>query len=204
MNNYDMIPDEKLVELFHQGESDIMDYIMEKYKSFVRKKARAMFLIGGESDDLIQEGMIGLMKAVRDFQPSQNTSFSSFANVCVSRQMYTAIETSRRKKHMPLNSYISLYDEANSPDGDKTVPLIDTIESVVDNDPEALYFGKEFTEVFTEKLKENLSELENRVLYLHMMGTDYRKIAELLQKSPKAIDNALQRIRSKAEKILHE
>lgn len=105
---------------------------------------------------------------------------------------------------MPLNSYISLYDEANSPDGDKTVPLIDTIESVVDNDPEALYFGKEFTEVFTEKLKENLSELENRVLYLHMMGTDYRKIAELLQKSPKAIDNALQRIRSKAEKILHE
>lgn len=204
MNKYDMIPDEKLVEMFQQGEPDIMDYIMEKYKGFVRKKARAMFLIGGDNDDLIQEGMIGLMKAVRDFEPAQNTSFYSFANICVSRQMYTAIEASHRKKHMPLNSYVSLYDEASSPDGDKTVPLIDTIESVVENDPEALYFGKEFTEAFTDKLQSSLSELENRVLYLHMMGTDYRKIADLLQKSPKTIDNALQRIRTKAEKLLHE
>ncbi|WP_333791932.1 RNA polymerase sporulation sigma factor SigH [Muricomes intestini] len=204
MNKYDAVTDEQLISDFRNGNSEIMDYIMVKYKSMVRKKARAMYLIGGENEDLIQEGMIGLIKAVRDYNPSQKASFASFAELCVSRQMYTAIEASKRKKHLPLNSYISLYEDRGNTDEEKSIPLIDTIEPEVENNPETLYFGKEYTEAFAEELKQNLSALENRVLYLHLMGTDYRTIAELLDKSPKAIDNALQRIRSKAEKLLPE
>lgn len=202
MNKYDAMPDEQLLADFKNGESQIMDYIMVKYKSMVRKKARAMYLIGGENEDLIQEGMIGLIKAVRDFDQTQKASFASFAELCVSRQMYTAIEASRRKKHIPLNSYISLYEEGESADDEKKLPLIDTIEPAIENNPEVLYFGKEFTEAFVEELKESLSVLESHVLYLHLMGTDYKTIAELLGKSPKTIDNALQRIRNKAERIL--
>lgn len=202
MNTYEKMTDEQLIARLRSGETEIMDFIMVKYKPMVRKKARAMYLLGGENEDLIQEGMIGLIKAVRDFDGSQGASFVSFAELCVSRQMYSAIEASKRKKHMPLNSYVSLYEEGGENDENKKVPLIDTIEPDVDNNPEALYFGKEYTEVFTEKLKESLSPLEDHVLYLHLMGTDYKTIAELLGKSPKAIDNALQRIKTKAEKLL--
>ena len=161
-----------------------------------------MYLLGGENEDLIQEGMIGLIKAVRDFDESQGASFFSFAELCVSRQMYTAIEASKRKKHLPLNSYVSLYEESETEGEGKRLALIDTIEPEQENNPEALYFGKEYTEALIENLKENLSTLENHVLYLHLMGTDYKTIAELLDKSPKAIDNALQRIKNKAEKML--
>ena len=204
MKKYNRISDEELIKMFNDGNKDIADYLMEKYKDLVKKKARAMFLIGGETEDLIQEGMIGLMKAVRDYDPSKEASFLSFAELCISRQMYTAIESSLRKKHMPLNSYISLYDEGSDNDEEKHQPLIDTIEPDIDNDPEKLYFDKEFSEDFMDKLKNSLSDLENRVLYLHLLGTEYKKIAELLDKSPKAIDNALQRIRNKAEKLLKE
>ena len=202
MGKYEKIPDEQLIKKLRAGESDIMDFIMVKYKSMVRKKARAMYLLGGENEDLIQEGMIGLIKAVRDFDESQGASFFSFAELCVSRQMYTAIEASKRKKHLPLNSYVSLYEESETEGEGKRLALIDTIEPEQENNPEALYFGKEYTEALIENLKENLSTLENYVLYLHIMGTDYKTIAELLDKSPKAIDNALQRIKNKAEKML--
>lgn len=200
MAGYDTITDELLISRLRAGESEIMDYLMVKYKPMVRRKAREMFLIGGENEDLIQEGMIGLMKAVQNFDETLGNSFQSFADLCVSRQMYSAIEASRRKKHWPLNSYVSLYeaDDAESRD----VLLIDTIQSEVDNNPEVLYFGKEYEEAFFEKLKESLSALENRVLYLHLMGTDYRTIAEILNKSPKTVDNALQRIKAKAGKLL--
>lgn len=201
MGKYEKISDEQLIRKLRAGENDIMDFIMMKYKSMVRKKARAMYLLGGENEDLIQEGMIGLIKAVRDFDESQGASFLSFAELCVSRQMYTAIEASKRKKHLPLNSYISLYEESETEGEGKKLALIDTIEPEKENNPEALYFGKEYTEALIENLKENLSTLENHVLYLHLMGTDYRTIAELLDKSPKAIDNALQRIKNKAEKM---
>ena len=203
MNTYNKIPDEQLICRLRNGEDEIMDYLMMKYKSMVRRKARAMYLIGGDNDDLIQEGMIGLIKAVRDFDSEAGQSFSSFAELCVSRQMYSAIASSKRKKHIPLNSYVSLYDEGNHED-EKTLPLIDTIEPEVENNPETLYFGKESSEAFIEELKENLSDLENRVLYLHMLGTNYRDIANLLDKSPKTIDNALQRIRTKAGKLLSQ
>lgn len=202
MGKYDRLTDEQLIEKLRDGEREIMDYLMVKYKSMVRKKARAMYLLGGENEDLIQEGMIGLIKAVRDYDISQGTSFLSFAELCVSRQMYSAIKASKRKKHFPLNTYISLYESGEEEKDGKAVLLIDTIEPEQENDPEALYFGKEYTEAFAEQLKENLSALENHVLYLHLMGTDYRKIADLLGKSPKSIDNALQRIKSKAGKML--
>ena len=202
MGAYDAMTDEQLISRLRAGEKDIMDYLMVKYKSMVRRKAREMFLIGGENDDLIQEGMIGLMKAVRNYDPEQGNSFQSFSELCVSRQMYSAIEASRRKKHFPLNSYVSLYEVEQNDEDSKEVPLIDTIRSEVDNNPEVLYFGKEYTEEFIENLKDSLSALENHVLYLHLMGTDYRAIAEILNKSPKAIDNALQRIKTKAGKLL--
>ena len=202
MNKYDRMTDEQLLCDYKNGNQEIMDYLMVKYKSMVRKKARAMYLLGGENEDLIQEGMIGLIKAVRDFDVTQKTSFSSFAELCVSRQMYSAIEASNRKKHLPLNSYVSLYEDSEEVGEGRNLPLIDTIESSKENDPEVLYFGKEYTEAFAEQLKELLSPLENHVLYLHLMGTDYRTIAELLGKSPKSVDNALQRIKTKAQKIL--
>ena len=202
MNKYDRMTDEQLLCDYKNGNQEIMDYLMVKYKSMVRKKARAMYLLGGENGDLIQEGMIGLIKAVRDFDVTQKTSFSSFAELCVSRQMYSAIEASNRKKHLPLNSYVSLYEDSEQVGEGRSLPLIDTIESSKENDPEVLYFGKEYTEAFAEQLKELLSPLENHVLYLHLMGTDYRTIAELLGKSPKSVDNALQRIKTKAQKIL--
>ncbi len=202
MNKYDRMTDEQLLCDYKNGNQEIMDYLMVKYKSMVRKKARAMYLLGGENEDLIQEGMIGLIKAVRDFDVTQKTSFSSFAELCVSRQMYSAIESSNRKKHLPLNSYVSLYEDSEEVGEGRSLPLIDTIESSKENDPEVLYFGKEYTEAFAEQLKELLSPLENHVLYLHLMGTDYRTIAELLGKSPKSVDNALQRIKTKAQKIL--
>ena len=188
MSKYDRMTDEQLLCDYKNGNQEIMDYLMVKYKSMVRKKARAMYLLGGENEDLIQEGMIGLIKAVRDFDVTQKTSFSSFAELCVSRQMYSAIEASNRKKHLPLNSYISLYEDSEQEGEGRSLPLIDTIESSKENDPEVLYFGKEYTEAFAEQLKELLSPLENHVLYLHLMGTDYRTIAELLGKSPKSVD----------------
>ena len=200
MKELKTISDEKLLRQIQSGNDDAMECLLERYRDMVRKEARSFFLAGGDEEDLIQEGMIGLFKAIRDYETRQGTSFASFAELCVSRQMYSAIEASQRKKHLPLNSYVSLYEE--SVEEGKKVPLIDTIEPQEENNPEALYFGKEFTEIFSERLKENLSTLENHVLELHLMGTDYRKIAELLGKSPKAVDNALQRIKSKAQKLL--
>ena len=189
--------DEQLICKFRQGDKTIMDYLMEKYKNLVRKEANAMFLLGGENDDLIQEGMIGLFKAVRDYQTEQDTSFYSFAKLCITRQMYSAIEASKRKKHSPLNSYISFYEQ-----GEDQSTLLDKMEAGDQSNPEELLVGRERAQILEAKLEENLSDLENRVLYLHLLGTDYKTIARLLDKSPKTIDNALQRIKSKTEKIL--
>ena len=202
MKKYERMTDEQLIGELRGGDQGVMDFVMVKYKSMVRKKARAMYLLGGENEDLIQEGMIGLIKAVRDYNPEQGASFQSFAELCVSRQMYSAIEASKRKKHLPLNSYVSLYESGDAEGNDKKTPLIDMIEPVRENDPETLYFSREYTEAFVEQLKEQLSPLENHVLYLHLVGTDYRTIAVILEQSPKSIDNALQRIRTKAGKML--
>ena len=186
-NRYEMLTDEKLIEELRGGDSAITDFIMNKYKPMVRKKARAMFLLGGENEDLIQEGMIGLFKAIRDYETRQGTSFASFAELCVSRQMYSAIEASQRKKHLPLNSYVSLSDENES----------DHLEGSWSEDPEALIIDQESTRTLEREITKVLSPMENKVLDYYLRGYGYVKIAEIMGKTPKSIDNALQRIRGK-------
>nr|WP_207750360.1 sigma-70 family RNA polymerase sigma factor [Mordavella massiliensis] len=193
--------DEQLIRQLRAGEEDITDYLMEKYKGMVRKEAKAMYLLGGENDDLIQEGMIGLFKAVRDYDAAQEASFGTFARLCVTRQLYSAIEASRRKKHSPLNSYVSFYEKEDREGGGS---LLDTMEAGCESDPEQAFLSKDNARRMEEELEESLSSLEKRVLYLHLRGTDYRTIASLLDRSPKTVDNAIQRIRAKAEKILQD
>ena len=201
MTDYEKKTDEELIMDFRGGDTAITDYLLEKYKPMVKKKAKAMYLLGGDSDDLIQEGMIGLFKAVRDYDSAQEASFGTFAQICVTRQLYSAIRASRRKKHLPLNSYISLYDnEEISEEKESELIQIQNIAST--NNPEDLVIHKESEDSFMNELEGNLSELERKVLYLHLLGTDYRTIAKLLGKSPKAVDNALQRIKTKAEELL--
>ena len=201
MSKYETMTDEQLIRDLKNGEKEIMDYIMDKYKDLVRKEAKAMYLLGGENDDLIQEGMIGLFKAVQDYDENQNVSFYSFAKLCITRQMYSAIAASKRKKHMPLNSYVSLYDKAEE---GKDGRVLDTIEAGIESNPEQVMIGKEYVECLENKLGQQLSELEQRVLYHHLLGTAYKTIAKLLDRSPKTIDNALQRIKAKAEKIIEQ
>ena len=146
--------------------------------------------------------MIGLFKAVRDYDSEQGTSFASFADLCISRQMYSAIKASQRQKHMPLNSYISLYEQGEDTREEKQQPLIETIQTMKDNNPEELFLNKEYLQMIEQELKKRLSDLENRVLHLHLLGIDYQTIAKLLDKSPKSIDNALQRIKAKMAGIV--
>ena len=193
---------EEVLPTLWAGEQEITDYIMDKYKFLVKKKAKEMYLLGGENDDLIQEGMIGLFKAVRDYDSEQGTSFASFADLCISRQMYSAIKASQRQKHMPLNSYISLYEQGEDTQEEKQQPLIETIQTMKDNNPEELFLNKEYLQMIEQELKQRLSDLENRVLHLHLLGIDYQTISKLLDKSPKSIDNALQRIKAKMAGIV--
>lgn len=189
MCRYNEITDEILIERLRAGESAIADYLMEKYKGLVRKKARAMFLIGGDNDDLIQEGMIGLFKAVRDYQPGREASFLSFANMCIDRQIYTAIKSSNRQKHQPLNTYVSLSS------GEAEENLRDSC--VEYDNPEAILIDRENVAALEKEMQKSLSPLENKVLQLYLDGNGYMDIAEILGKTPKSIDNALQRIRGK-------
>lgn len=202
MKKFETMADEQLIRKLREGESEITDFIVDKYKFLVKKKAKAMFLLGGENDDLIQEGMIGLFKAVRDYDLKQDMSFASFADLCVSRQMYTAIKLSQRQKHMPLNSYVSLYAVGDESVEERQTPLIDQLQNNKDNNPEDLFLDKEYFHTIEQELSQRLSAFEGRVLHLHLMGEDYRSIAKLLDKSPKSIDNALQRIKQKVFDIL--
>ncbi len=199
MSAYERMTDEQLIGKLRGGDKKIMDYIMEKYKNLVRKEANAMYLLGGENDDLIQEGMIGLFKAVQDYDPKQGASFYSFARLCITRQLYSAVEASKRKKHGPLNSYVSLYDK-----NEEKEALIETVEAEQESNPEEILVSREYARLLESELEEQLSALESRVLYLHLLRTDYKTIARLLDRSPKTIDNALQRIKGKTEKILEK
>ena len=187
MSGYDQYSDEELISMLRGGESEVSDYLMEKYKEFVRKKARTMYLMGGETDDLIQEGMIGLFKAIQNYQPDKDASFRTFAGLCIDRQLYSAIQNSNRQKHIPLNSYVSLSEEEEA----------DVLESTWSEDPEAIIIDRESTTALEDEIRKVLSPMENRVLDYYMKGYNYVKIAELMKKSPKSIDNALQRIRGK-------
>lgn len=187
--NYETCSDEELIQRLRQGENTIMDYILEKYKPLVRKCANAMYLIGGETEDLIQEGMIGLFKAIRDYRDDRDNSFSSFAYICVNRQLYTAIEASNRKKNQPLNSYVSLSEQS-------TKNCLGVTSS-----PEQLVIEQEVWENLWKELDECLSEMEKQVLSYYLKGSSYLQIAEKMEKNPKSIDNALWRIRQKIRQI---
>ena len=187
MSGYDQCSDEELIVRLQKGEKEISDYLMEKYKEFVRKKARAVYLIGGETDDLIQEGMIGLFKAVQDYRPEKETSFRTFAGLCIDRQLYSAIQSSNRQKHLPLNSYVSLSQAGEAED----------LEGRWSENPEAVVIDQERTRILKEEIRKALSPMENKVLTYYMQGYGDVKIARLLGKNPKSIDNALQRIRGK-------
>ncbi|MCI5918079.1 MAG: sigma-70 family RNA polymerase sigma factor [Roseburia sp.] len=193
MESYQELSDEQLIRKLREGDSKIMDFILNKYKPLVRKKSNAMYLIGGDTDDLIQEGMIGLFKAICDYDESKEASFYHFAELCINRQIYSAIEASNRKKHAPLNSYISFYSESNE-DG---VAVEDLLGADFLSNPEEVVIAQESQEILLQKLRAKLSKFEQNVLDDYLSGMNYQQIAEKMGKSPKAIDNALQRIKGK-------
>lgn len=201
---YDTMTDEEIVDRIQNGEQPAIDYLMEKYKYLVRSKAKALFLIGGDKDDLIQEGMIGLYKAIRDYQSGKDNSFFNFADLCVSRQIYSAIKASNRKKNIPLNTYISLYTPAYGENGDMEdkESLVDIIHQKYISNPEELVIDKENTSMIEYELVRRLSDLEKQVLGLYMQDLKYIQIAEVLGKEPKTIDNALTRIKTKLNQVL--
>jgi RNA polymerase sporulation-specific sigma factor len=201
---YDKLRDEELVIRIQKGDQPAIDYLLEKYKYLVRSKAKALFLIGGDKDDLIQEGMIGLYKAIRDYQVGKENSFFNFADLCISRQIYSAIKASNRKKNMPLNTYISLDTPAYGENGDmeEKEALVDVIYQKYVSNPEELVIDKENTSMIEYELVRRLSDLEKQVLNLYMQDLKYIQIAEVLSKEPKVIDNALTRIKTKLNQVL--
>lgn len=195
--------DEELIVRYRDGDTDAMDFIFERYKHLVRKKAKAMFLAGGDNDDLIQEGMIGLYKAIRDYNTDREASFATFVSMCINRQMITAVAASNRKKNMPLNTYVS-YDMPAGGDEDSDMRLVDILQSQTELNPEKLLIDKEHNWDLKSRLKEVLSTFEQQVLTYYLEGMDYTAIAKKMQKPPKSVDNALQRIRSKAARLTLE
>lgn len=195
--------DEQLVEMVRDGHDNALDFLLNKYKALVEKKSKSYFLIGAGRDDIIQEGMIGLFKAVRDYRDDKMASFYSFADLCVTRQMITAVKASTRQKHMPLNSYISLNKPVFEEDNDKTA-FLDRMPSSKIINPEDLFIGQESAGIIELELSKRLSKLEKQVLQLYVDGITYVEIADILNRSIKSIDNALQRIKKKVEQIVKE
>ena len=201
---YKSAKDEELVLMAQNGDDAAQEYLLDKYKSLVRAKSRAYFLIGADSEDIIQEGMIGLYKAVRDYNEEKNASFRSFAELCVNRQMITAIKAATRQKHQPLNSYVSLNKPVYEEESEQT--YMDFLQSSSDSllNPEALLIGQENKSFLEDQMVKNLSSFETRVLVLYLQGRSYFEIANVLDKPEKSIDNALQRVKKKLEKFLEE
>ncbi|MFB9760797.1 RNA polymerase sporulation sigma factor SigH [Ectobacillus funiculus] len=193
--NYDKLEDEVLVELVHNGDSESSNFLIHKYMNFVQSKVRRYFLIGGDKEDIVQEGMIGLYKAIRDFRREKTASFRTFADLCITRQIITAIKTASRQKHVPLNSCVSLdkpiYDEESN------YTLMDVISEKKIMNPEALIINKEKVGIIELKILELLSDLERRVLGLYIDGQSYQEISKELNMPVKTVDNALQRVKRK-------
>ena len=187
------LTDEETVNLAQYGNVIALEHLINKYKNFVRAKARTYFLIGGDREDIIQEGMIGLYKAIRDYDKEKNASFRSFAELCINRQLYSAVEASNRKKHVTLNTYVSFYSQTT----EEGKSLAETLLTDQMDDPEQLVIEQENFTAFWEQLREQLSALERQVLDAYLEGKNYCQIAEELGKSPKTIDNALSRIKGK-------
>jgi RNA polymerase sporulation-specific sigma factor len=203
MREYWKENDEMILQWIEQGDSLAMDFLIRKYTADVKKEARRLYLIGGDEEDLIQEGMIGLFQAIRDYKKEKESSFSSFARLCILRQMYSAVTASNRKKHQPLNSYISLEELAFSGQSDRM--LEETISADEKNsNPEKIMLDKEQAVMIESVIVERLSTYEKKVFELYLQGLSYENIAEELRKSRKGIDNAIQRIRRKFSLFFEE
>lgn len=200
--DYESKSDEEILRIIKQGNNEPIEYIMAKYKDLVNAKVSKYFIIGAEKEDIIQEGLIGLFKAIRNFDPEKQSSFKSFANLCIERQLITAIKTSNRQKHIPLNSSLSLnnsvYDE-----NDET-SFIDILDTNATEDPLDTITKKEYYKFVENKIDKELSDFEKKVLYIYAKGESYTTIAEKLEAPVKSIDNAIQRIRKKATKSIIE
>ena len=203
--DYDNTKDEELIEIIKAGDEQAFDYLINKYKELVNMKVSKYFIIGAEREDIVQEGLIGLFKAIKDYKPDMQNSFKSFANMCIERQLITAIKTSNRQKHMPLNSYLSLnlsaYDEDDS---DSDTSLIDIFDASSAEDPLDTLTKKEYFKFIEETIDKTLSDFEKKVLSQYINGKSYVQIAENLDTPVKSIDNAIQRIRKKAIKGLKQ
>ncbi len=198
--DFERFNDEELIEMVHQGNTDALDFLITKYRLLVRAKARSYFLIGADKEDIVQEGMIGLYKAIRDFKGDKLASFRAFAELCITRQIITAIKTATRQKHIPLNSYISLDKPIFDEESDRT--LMDVLTGAIMDDPEELMIHREEFGYLEEKMSEILSELELQVLALYLDGQSYHEISAKLNRHVKSIDNALQRVKRKLERHL--
>lgn len=202
MDKYESLSDDELILLVRDGDESAQYYLLTKYKDLVRIKARSYFMIGADREDIIQEGMIGLYKAVRDFVPEKNISFFNFARLCVTRQIITAIKTAARKKHMPLNSSVSLNSAIDEENGGNT--YINIVSAHLAQSPEELLIDRENKSFIENRIEEVLSVMECRVLQLFLKGKSYAEIARIINKDEKSIDNSLQRVRRKLDKILSE
>lgn len=198
--SYDNMLDEEIVLSAREGNAASLEYIINKYKNFVRAKARSYFLIGADKEDIVQEGMIGLYKAIRDFRNDKLSSFRAFAELCITRQIITAIKTATRQKHIPLNSYVSLNKPIYDEESDRT--LLDILTATKITDPEELIISREELVSIESKIGEILSDLELEVLMSYLQGKSYQEIACDLDRHVKSIDNALQRVKRKLEKYL--
>ena len=195
--------DEEIIETVREGEASGIDELLERYKNVVRSIASTMYLIGGENEDLIQEGMIGLFKAVQEYDPGRDASFGTFARLCITRHIYSAVKASGRKRHIPLNTYVSLYEEKNDDDeGGRTVEVQDMLRASDATEPEQVVLSNEKSEELERAIEQELSPLERNVLELYVTGMSYSDIADVLGKNEKAMDNAIQRIRGKLKKYL--
>ncbi len=193
--SYETMADEQLVELSAEGDKTATEYVLTRYKNLVRTRAKLYFLPGADKEDLVQEGMIGLFKAIRDFDATKQASFRGFAEMCVKRQIITAVKTAARLKHMPLNSYVSLSKPVYEDDTERT--LVDMLAERKSVDPEEMFLRREKAEALEEEIAQKLSPLEQSVLSLYLSGMNYQEIAAGLGRSPKSIDNALQRLKRK-------
>lgn len=194
---YENLSDEELVELSASGDRRATEFVLSKYKNLVRSRAKAYFLAGADRDDIVQEGMIGLFKAIRDFDITKQPSFRGFAEICIKRQMITAVKASTRQKHAPLNSYVSLSEPIYEDNSERTLVDMLAVRSIVD--PEEMFLRRETAEMLTAEIEDKLSNLEKTVLSLYVDGMNYQEIAIELGRTPKSIDNALQRIKRKLE-----
>ena len=199
--NYRQYSDGELIDRLRRGETPVMDYICDKYKNLVRSKAKSMFILGADNEDLIQEGMIGLFKAVRDYDIGRDASFSTFAELCINRQMYTAGQASRRQKHFPLNTYVPL-DSESAGDDREGLNLAELLADRSELSPEEMFLDKERVSYLEKTIEEELSDFEKQVLDLYITGMSYSQIARVLGRDEKATDNALQRLKAKIRKML--